>query len=109
MANCVAYNIRHSLTSKTMCVPLGKLNESMDDLYNYIEHINKFIEKYGNSDGVGKDDANAGIIIVNTGKKIIDMSFSQNLGIDKQAVNKTVEALKNKKYNVKAQFPSTPF
>ena len=50
-----------------------------------------------NSEGVGKDDANAGIIIVNTGKKIVDISFSQNLGIDKQKVNKIVEELKNRK------------
>ncbi|WMT50698.1 MAG: TA0956 family protein [Ferroplasma sp.] len=109
MANCVAYNIRHSLRSTTMCVPLGKLNESLDDLNNYLDNINKFIDKYGQSEGVGKDDANAGIIIVNTGKKIVDISFSQNLGIDKQKVNRIVEELKNKKYNVKAQFPSTPF
>ncbi len=109
MANCVAYNIRHNLRSTTMCVPLGKLSESMDDLNNYIDQITKFIDKYGNSDGVNKDDVNTGIIIVNTGKKIIDISFSQNLGIDKQKINKIVEELKNKRYNVKAQFPSTPF
>ena len=47
-----------------------------------------------NYEGVGKDDANAGIIIVNTGKKIVDISFSQNLGINKQKVNKIVEDYK---------------
>jgi hypothetical protein len=109
MANCVAFNIRHSLRSTTMCVPLGRLGESLDDLNNYIGSIDKFIGKYGNSEDVGKDDANAGIIIVNTGKKIIDMSFSQNLGIDKIKINSIVMELKNKKFDVKTHFPSTPF
>ena len=87
-----------------LCLILYATQFAME-VYNF----NKFIDKYGNSEGVGKDDANAGIIIVNTGKKIVDISFSQNLGIDKQKVNKIVEELKNRKYSVKAQFPSTPF
>jgi hypothetical protein len=109
MANCVAFNIRHSFRSDTMCVPLGRLAESLDDLNNYITSIDKFIDKYGSSEGVGKEDANAGIIIVNTGKKIIDMSFSQNLGIDKVKINSVATELKNKKFDVKTKFPSTPY
>lgn len=109
MANCVAYNIRHGLKSNTMCVPLEMLNTSLDDLCSNIENIKVFINKYGESDGVNKDDANVGIIIVNTGKKIVDMSFSQNLGIDKKKVNSSLEVLKNRQYKAKAQFPNTPF
>lgn len=109
MANCVAYNIRNGFKSTTMCVTLDSLNNSLDDLCDYIDKINAFIEKYGESKGVNKDDANVGIIIVNTRKNIIDMSFSQNIGIDKNKVQQSLEKLKNKQYDVKAHFPDTPF
>jgi hypothetical protein len=109
MANCVAYNIRYGLRSATMCVPLEILNASLDDLCANIDRIKIFIDKYGKSVGVNKDDTNIGIIIVNTGKEIVDMSFSQNLGIDKRKVSSSIEYLKNKKYKAKAQFPDTPF
>ncbi|AGO61750.1 TA0956 family protein [Ferroplasma acidarmanus] len=109
MANCVAYNIRHSLKSSTMCVPLAELNRSLDDLCANIGKIQAFIDKYGKSAGVNKDDANVGIIIVNPGKKIVDMSFSQNLGIDKMKVNSSAEELRKNKFTVTVHFPSTPF
>ena len=109
MANCVAYNIRHGLKSNTMCVPLEMLNTSLDDLCSSIDNIKVFINKYGESNGVNKDDANVGIIIVNTGKKIVDMSFSQNLGIDKMKVNSSAEELRKNKFTVTVHFPSTPF
>lgn len=109
MANCVAYNIRNRFKSFTMCVPLEFLNASLDDLCENIGAMDNFIEKYGSSKGVSKDDANVGIIIVNTGKKLVDMSFSQNLGIDKNKVNLSAEKLRNKQYDTKVHFPATPF
>lgn len=109
MANCIAYNVRSGFKSSTMCVPLESLNASLDDLCENIGAMKSFIEKYGDSKGVNRDDANVGIIIVNTGKKLVDISFSQNLGIDKNKVNSSIEKLRKKQYDAKAHFPSTPF
>ncbi len=109
MANCVAYNIKYGFKSSTMCVPLGILNDSLDDLCANIGKLQNFIDKYGQSNGINKDDENVGIIIVNAGKKIVDMSFSQNLGIDKMKVKSSIEELKNKQFTANARFPSTPF
>ncbi len=97
------------MKSSTMCVPLSIFDESFTDLYKFIDNIKNFIEKYQNSEGVGKDDANIGIIILNTSRKILDISFNQNIGINKNLVNEYAEKIKEKKYSVKVSFPSTLF
>ncbi|MEM0139609.1 MAG: TA0956 family protein [Ferroplasma sp.] len=109
MSNCIAYNVRHGLKSSTMCVPLSRFDESFIDLYNNIDNINGFTEKYINSDGVQKDDKNIGIIIVNSSKKIVDINFTQNLGVNRKLVEEYSEKFKTKKYNVSIKFPNTLF
>jgi len=109
MSNCVAYNIKYGFKSSTMCVPLSILNDSLDDLCANTGKLQNFINKYGESKDVNKEDANVGIIIVNGSKKIVDMSFSQNLGIDKMKVNSSIEELRKKQFTANAHFPSTPF
>ncbi len=103
------YNIRSRFDKNTMCVPLMNFYESFTELYNSVNDINKFIEKYKNNDGISPDDTNIGLIIFNHSKKIIDISFSQNLGIDKNKVNEIANKFINNNFTVNLSFPKTMF
>ncbi len=109
MAFCVMYNIRSGFNKSTMCVPLMKFYDSFNELYNSIGDVKKFIEKYKNNDGISSGDTNIGMVIFNQGKKIVDISFSQNLGIEKNRVNEIADKFSNEKFKVNITFPKTLF
>ena len=109
MAFCIMYNIRSRFNKDTMCVPLMKFYDSFDELYNSIGDVKKFMEKYKNNDGISSGDTNIGTVIFNQGKKIIDVSFSQNLGIEKNKVNEIANKFINENFKVSITFPKTLF
>ncbi len=109
MSFCVMYNVRSRFNKNTMCVPLINFYDSFNELYNLSEEIDKFVEKYKDNPGISKEDTNIGLIIYNQNKKIMDISFSQNLGIDKNKVNEIANKFIDKGFKVNISFPKTLF
>ncbi len=116
MAMCVMYNLKlKDIHPSTICVLLSKFEDSFSALLDVItsplpeESLEEFIESYARTDEIMPEDKTVGFVIVNKGKKVVSMTFTQNIGISKTNVNKIMEKYKQIGFKTEAEFPNTPY
>ncbi len=116
MVMCIMYNLKlKDIHPSTICVLLSKFEDSFNALLDVItsplpeESLEEFIENYARTDEIMPEDKTVGFIIINKSKKVISLSFTQNLGISKTNVNKIVEKYNKIGFKTEVEFPKTPY
>ncbi len=110
------YNIKmKEKHPSTICVLLSKFEDSLKSMIDVVtsplvdESLEEFIEEYARTDEIMPEDKTIGFIIINKDKKVISITFTQNMGINKKNVEDIIKKYEELGYKAEIEYANTPF
>ncbi len=106
MVECAMYNLSiGDAHPSTICVVMDKFEDSFEGLKDVVETMDQdelmeFITEYARTDTIMPEDKTVGFVVLNSGKKMMSVSFS-NIGKERiEAIKRIAESFKNLGYTV---------